>query len=112
MCHYMTILYLYFCRYIANENTQYRCWYKKNLALCLFSIIKNDNDGEKVSDNFRKRNQNNKVDVINLTQRETAKCCGKDKDQDCLSEVKFSKNGKYYCLKHSKKKNISDQVMT
>ena len=83
----------------------------KNLALCLFSIIKNDNDtcdGEKVSDTIlEKEIKIIKWDVINLTQRETAKCCGKDKDQDCLSEVKFSKNGKYYCLKHSKKGRIS-----
>ena len=79
----------------------------KNLALCLFSLVKDDTDncdGEKVSSStLESELKILKWDVINLTQRETLKCCGKDKGQDCLSEVKFSKNGKYYCLKHSKK---------
>jgi hypothetical protein len=59
----------------------------KNLAFCLFSV------------NDQTHNQILLWDVVNLSQKTEIKCC----DQGCNSPVKFSKNGKYYCLKHAKK---------
>ena len=75
----------------------------KNLALCLFSI--DDISEEDVSETLLlgKNIKIVKWDVINLTQKEDLKCCSLDVSGGCIAEVKFAKNGKYYCAKHSKK---------
>jgi hypothetical protein len=65
----------------------------KNLAFCLFV---NPDDG---TANY----QIAKWDSINLSQKIEAKCCEVEKFKDCNKPAKFIKNGKCYCLKHSKK---------
>uniref|UniRef100_A0A6C0B1G0 Mitochondrial resolvase Ydc2 catalytic domain-containing protein n=1 Tax=viral metagenome TaxID=1070528 RepID=A0A6C0B1G0_9ZZZZ len=62
----------------------------KNLAFCLFSS--NDNEYNIV-----------KWDSINLAQQIETRCCEREKFKDCNKPAKFTKNGKCYCLKHSKK---------
>lgn len=77
----------------------------KNLAVCLLSVEPSSclsvtpSSGSKVTIL--------KWDVINLTQKDDAKCCCLEKDMvtGCKSEVKYSKNGKYYCTKHSKRES-------
>ena len=64
----------------------------KNLAFCLF--VKPDD-----SNNY----QIVKWDSINLSQQTETKCCEIEKFKDCNNPSKFTKNGKCYCLKHSKK---------
>jgi len=45
-----------------------------------------------------------KWDVVDLTQKEdTAKCCIIDKFKLCNKPAKYTKEGKFFCLKHSKK---------
>ena len=45
-----------------------------------------------------------KWDVVDLTQKEeTSKCCIVDKFKLCNKPAKYTKEGKFYCLKHSKK---------
>jgi len=65
----------------------------KNLAFCLF--VKPD-DG---TSNYEIA----KWDCINLSQPTEIKCCEIEKFKDCNKSAKFTKNGKCYCLKHSKK---------
>jgi hypothetical protein len=71
----------------------------KNLAICVL-IVQQDNPVPV---------QIVKWDVINLTRRETPVCTGEAFGPvspdvvPCVREVKYTKNAKYYCLKHSKK---------
>ena len=63
----------------------------KNLAFCL--LVKKE-------ENYTIE----KWDVINLAQQTEMKCKENDKNnQVCDKPAKFTKNGKCYCLKHSKK---------
>jgi len=65
----------------------------KNLAFCLFVAPDNTSNSDY---------QIAKWDSINLAQQIEAICCGVDKFKDCNKPAKFTKNGKCYCLKHSK----------
>jgi hypothetical protein len=64
----------------------------KNLAFCLF-VKPEDSNAFQIA----------KWDSINLGQQLELKCCEIEKFKDCNKPAKFSKNGKCYCLKHSKK---------
>jgi len=64
----------------------------KNLAFCLF-VKPDDSNAFQIA----------KWDSINLGQQLELKCCEIEKFKDCNKPAKFSKNGKCYCLKHSKK---------
>ena len=65
----------------------------KNLAFCLFGKSDN-NTGFQII----------KWDIINIGENsEEIKCCEIDKLKECNKPAKFLKNGKCYCLKHSKK---------
>ena len=65
----------------------------KNLAICLFDKPENTTDFQIL-----------KWDVINIGEKsEEVKCGEIDKSVVCNKPAKFSKNGKCYCLKHSKK---------
>ena len=44
-----------------------------------------------------------KWDVLSLVNNEKYVCCAKNKEGQCKSEAKFTKNGNMYCLKHAKK---------
>lgn len=66
----------------------------KNLAFCLFS--KSVEEGQQY---FHIK----KWDSINLAQQSEMKCLEIEKNQPCNKLAKFTKNGKCYCLKHSKK---------
>ena len=79
----------------------------KNLALCLFSldVVNNTADCEEDNESGLKVDKQITIlkwDVVNLTQKEDVTCCGGDTGNLCTAEARFSKNGKYYCLKHSK----------
>jgi len=75
----------------------------KNLALCLFSLSSVSGEGVEETLSLDKNVKILKWDVVNLTQKEDLKCCSLDVSGGCLAEVKFAKNGKHYCTKHSKK---------
>lgn len=64
----------------------------KNLACCLMEKKENTNDFEILL-----------WDIINISQREELKCCESNKDGPCQLLVKYTKDNKYYCLRHSKK---------
>uniref|UniRef100_A0A6C0D874 Mitochondrial resolvase Ydc2 catalytic domain-containing protein n=1 Tax=viral metagenome TaxID=1070528 RepID=A0A6C0D874_9ZZZZ len=65
----------------------------KNLAICLFDKPENNTELQIL-----------KWDVINIGElSEEIKCGEIDKSLICNKPAKFSKNGKCYCLKHSKK---------
>lgn len=66
----------------------------KNLAFCLFS---------KSVENEEHYFHIEKWDSINLAQQNETKCLEVEKNQPCNKPAKFTKNGKCYCLKHSKK---------
>jgi hypothetical protein len=66
----------------------------KNLAFCLFS-----KSVEQEENYFHIE----KWDSINLAQQNDMKCLEIEKNQPCNKPAKFTKNGKCYCLKHSKK---------
>lgn len=66
----------------------------KNLSFCLFEINENENSLKII-----------KWDNINLSEKEEYKCIEMDKNVLCDKPAKFSKDGKCYCLKHSKKHN-------
>jgi len=68
----------------------------KNLAFCL--LEKDDEHTDKISIL--------KWDTINLAQQVDAKCCEIEKNVQCNKPAKFTKNSKYYCLKHSKKQQF------
>jgi hypothetical protein len=42
-------------------------------------------------------------DVIDISSRETIKCCGLKNDKTCIEPARFKKNNKCYCTKHAKK---------
>ena len=44
-----------------------------------------------------------KWDVVSLIESEKHKCQIETKGKSCISEAKYTKDGKYYCLKHAKK---------
>lgn len=61
----------------------------KNLAFCLFSVTESREKTVLL------------WDTVNLSQPlEDVRC------QDCLKVAKFTKHGKFYCLKHAKKKQL------
>lgn len=68
----------------------------KNLAFCLIDI---------------ENNQKYKIlkwDIINISKSEDNKCCCLMKNQEfCNSPVKYVKNNKYYCIKHSKQQSFN-----
>lgn len=66
----------------------------KNLAFCLFS---------KSVEHEENYFHIDKWDSINLAQQNDMKCLEIEKNQPCNKPAKFTKNGKCYCLKHSKK---------
>ena len=66
----------------------------KNLAFCLFS---------KSVEHEENYFHIDKWDSINLAQQNDMKCLEIEKNQPCNKSAKFTKNGKCYCLKHSKK---------
>jgi hypothetical protein len=68
----------------------------KNLAFCL--LEKDCQNTEKITIL--------KWDTINLAQKVEAKCCEIEKNVQCNKPAKFTKNAKYYCLRHSKKQQF------
>jgi len=71
----------------------------KNLSFCLFEL-QSLTEGNKSNDL--------KViswDNIDLSEKTESKCIEVDKNGLCNKPAKFTKDGKYYCLKHSKKHN-------
>jgi len=69
----------------------------KNLSFCLFELQSND-----------LKSNNIKVikwDNIDLSEKTESRCIEVDKNGLCDKPAKFSKDGKCYCLKHSKKHN-------
>ena len=68
----------------------------KNLAFCLFEKVEG-------STQFKIT----KWDTINLSEQETFKCEFIDKGASCNNSAKFKKDGKCFCLKHSKKQSFS-----
>ena len=68
----------------------------KNLAFCLFEKT-DEIPIFKIT----------KWDVVNISEQESFKCCFMDKKETCNKPAKFKKNGKCFCLKHSKKQTFS-----
>jgi hypothetical protein len=64
----------------------------KNLAFCLFEKP-NDSEHFKIT----------KWDTVNISEQESFKCCFIEKNVLCNKAAKYKKNGKCFCLKHSKK---------
>lgn len=75
----------------------------KNMAICLMDTVSpvlacTDNGSH---------NRILKWDIVNLSQPIDLKCCGRNKEgEPCISPVKFAKECKHYCLKHSKKQEF------
>ena len=67
----------------------------KNLSFCLFELV-SASEGLKVI----------KWDNINLSEKNESKCIEIDKNGLCDKPAKFVKDGKCYCLKHSKKHTL------
>ena len=70
----------------------------KNLSFCLFDI----NSIETTSTHHKII----KWDNIDLSEKNESKCIEIDKNGLCDKPAKFSKDGKCYCLKHSKKQSF------
>ena len=70
----------------------------KNLSFCLFDI-----NSIETTSNHRKII---KWDNIDLSEKNESKCIEIDKNGLCDKPAKFSKDGKCYCLKHSKKQTF------
>ena len=70
----------------------------KNLSFCLFDI-----NSIETTSNHRKII---KWDNIDLSEKSESKCIEIDKNGLCDKPAKFSKDGKCYCLKHSKKQTF------
>lgn len=69
----------------------------KNLAICVFDMSEPTDDSHPITNDI------SKWDVVNLAQRETSVCSGKDKNnKQCMREAKYTKNGICYCATHSK----------
>ena len=69
----------------------------KNLSFCLFELQSPDQK----SNNLKVANWDN----IDLSEKTESRCIEVDKNGLCDKPAKFSKDGKCYCLKHSKKHN-------
>ena len=69
----------------------------KNLSFCLFDLQSSDDS----SNNLKII----KWDNIDLSEKNESKCIEIDKNGLCDKPAKFRKEGKCYCLKHSKKQN-------
>lgn len=65
----------------------------KNLAFCLFGKSDNNKEFQIIEWNIMNIGENS----------EEIKCCEIDKFKECNKPAKFFKNGKCYCIKHSKK---------
>lgn len=70
----------------------------KNLSFCLFEL----HSADKKTDQFKVI----KWDNIDLSEKTETNCIEVDKDGLCNKPAKFMKDGKCYCLKHSKKYNF------
>jgi hypothetical protein len=68
----------------------------KNLSFCLFEINPQSTTDIKII----------KWDNIDLSEKTESKCIEIDKNGLCEKPAKFMKEGKCYCLKHSKKHNF------
>jgi hypothetical protein len=68
----------------------------KNLSFCLFEMSSQSSNDLKII----------KWDNIDLSEKTESKCIEIDKNSLCDKPAKFSKEGKCYCLKHSKKHNF------
>ena len=68
----------------------------KNLSFCLFEINPQSLNDLKII----------KWDNIDLSEKTESKCIEIDKNGLCDKPAKFTKEGKCYCLKHSKKHNF------
>jgi len=71
----------------------------KNLSFCLFEL-QTLPEGEK-SNHIKIVSWDN----IDLSEKTESKCIEVDKNGLCNKPAKFTKDGKCYCLKHSKKHN-------
>lgn len=69
----------------------------KNLSFCLFEL----QSPEEKSNHLKV----SKWDNIDLSEKTESRCVEVDKNGLCDKPAKFSKDGKCYCLKHSKKHN-------
>jgi len=69
----------------------------KNLSFCLFELQSPDEKSNHL--------KVIKWDNIDLSEKTESKCIEVDKNGLCDKPAKFSKDGKCYCLKHSKKHN-------
>lgn len=67
----------------------------KNLSFCLFDLQTHINYNKVV-----------KWDNIDLSEKTESRCIEVDKNGLCDKPAKFSKDGKCYCLKHSKNTTI------
>jgi hypothetical protein len=70
----------------------------KNLSFCLFELQQST---EEKSNYFKVI----KWDNIDISEKTESKCIEVDKNGLCDKPAKFTKDGKCYCLKHSKKHN-------
>ena len=70
----------------------------KNLSFCLFEI----QIPHQISNHIKVV----KLDNIDLSETTESRCIEVDKNGLCDKPAKFSKDGKCYCLKHSKKHNF------
>jgi len=70
----------------------------KNLSFCLFELQQST---EEKSNYFKVI----KWDNIDISEKTESKCIEVDKNGLCNKPAKFTKDGKCYCLKHSKKHN-------
>ena len=69
----------------------------KNLSFCLFEVVSaTTSESIKII----------KWDNINLSEKNESKCIEIDKNGLCDKPAKFVKDGKCYCLKHSKKQTL------
>jgi hypothetical protein len=72
----------------------------KNLSFCLFELQSPDEKSNHL--------KVIKWDNIDLSEKTESRCIEVDKNGLCDKPAKFSKDGKCYCLKHSKKHNFID----
>lgn len=72
----------------------------KNLSFCLFEINKQSTNDLTIL----------KWDNIDLSEKNESKCIDVDKNELCDKPAKYTKEGKCYCLKHSKKHNFLQPI--
>lgn len=70
----------------------------RNLSFCLFDVLSSE---ENTANNLKII----KWDNIDLSEKTESRCIEIDKNGLCDKPAKFRKEGKCYCLKHSKKQN-------